>query len=195
VPGNWVGNSVDLAAKKKIFAEKVLSWFQKQGRRLPWRRTRDPYKVLVAEIMLQKTKAQQVEKVFPSFLKKYPDLPSLAKAKKPELRALMKPLGLSYRAERLLSIAREIEKKFGGEIPKTPSQLAELKGVGKYIGNAVACFAFGEPLLAVDRNVERVVKRVFGRSGDVHSFLRTVAPRGKYKEFNRSLIDLGGWPA
>jgi A/G-specific adenine glycosylase len=135
--------------------ERVLAWFAEAGRDLPWRATRDPYRVLVAEVLAQQTQAARAAAAWPRFLERFPDVHALAAAAPAEVLRAWQGLGYNRRAVNLHRAAKRIA--LGG----WPSDLTELPGVGRYTADAVACFAFGEPVLPVDTNV----RRVFARSG------------------------------
>lgn len=179
----------------------MVDWYNQNGRKnLPWRKTRNPYRVLIAELMLQKTHAvQQVLPVYRSFVDKYPDVKSLSKASVIDLKETIKSLGLqNVRSKRLKELALFVNEQFGGEIPKEYEDLRGLPGVGDYIANAVLCIAFGERKSMVDANVGRVLGRVFyGKADYPPSKDRTLKiaykllPETKFREFNLGLIDLG----
>ena len=185
--------------RRAELAKRMIVWFQKNARDYPWRHTNDPYRILVAELMLQRTAARQVELVYRRFLNRFPDPYALASAELQELKDELKPLGLAYRASRFLNIGKALVKKFHGTVPHEEDQLLELPGVGKYIARAVLCFAFNQDVAVVDSNVIRVIKRVFSLDAgkDEHKkmwfwkFMDEIIIKGRAKEFNLSLIDLG----
>ena len=142
---------------------RLLAWWEKNKRNFPWRSTKDPYRILVAEILLRKTDAPKVLAIYEDFFKKYPSIKELAEASEVGLAEFLKPLGLyRVRAKQLKNIAKEISEKYKGIIPQDPESLKKLKGIGSYIANAVACFAHGKTVPVVDTNVARVISRVFG---------------------------------
>ena len=141
---------------------RLLEWYAANARDLPWRKTRDPYAILVAEVMLQQT---QVERVIPrwhEWLARFPTLADLATASRADAIRAWRGLGYNLRAVRLHEIARQAVADYGGELPREVGELLRLKGVGHYTAGAVACFAYGQPVIAVDTNVRRVLGRVFG---------------------------------
>jgi A/G-specific adenine glycosylase len=146
----------------------VLAWYRAGHRDLPWRRTRDPYAVLVSEIMLQQTQVDRVIPKYHQFLALYPTLQALAAAPRAEVIRNWAPLGYNLRAVRLHEIARQAVERYGGKLPDTLDGLLSLKGIGPYTAGAVACFAFGLPAAALDTNVRRVLGRIFAAetSGD-----------------------------
>src|SRR4030042_1426979 len=184
----------------KRFQTSILNWYTMNERRLPWRDTNEPYKILVAEILLQKTDVKKVKSVYEKFIQHWPSPQSLSKARISSISKVIQPLGLKYRARRLKSVAKVIVEKFGGKIPKVDDKLLELPGVGQYIASAVECFAFNKPKAVLDTNVIRIFNRVFGikseksRSRDdprLWSFAQTLVPANNAKEYNWGLIDYG----
>jgi A/G-specific adenine glycosylase len=164
------------------------------GRDFPWRRETDPYKILVAEKLLQQTTYGHVLKVYHDFFKKFPNVRSLAKAEVPEIENTIRRLGFQrQRARQLKEIAQVIVNEYGGNVPSRKEDLLRLKGVGEYVANAVLCFAFGKDVAIVDMNVRRVVSRVFGWKGvsdkEIAKRLCAMLPKGKAKEFNWTMID------
>lgn len=175
----------------------LLSWFEKNGRSFPWRRTRDPYKILVAEIMLQRTRAEQVVSVYEEFIQRFPDIESLARAGKEEVRKYFSKLGLLWRADLVVDLAKELVTRFGGIVPSEREKLLSLPGVGDYIADAILSFAYGMDIAVVDSNVCRVLSRVFGleqhgearRDRRFKELAQRMVPRGKSREFNWAMID------
>lgn len=146
------------------FSSGILDWAETNNRNsLFWRKTSDPYCILISEILLQKTTAKQVSDVIGPFIKKYPSPYDLSNGTIEEIRQLITSLGLEYkRAETCNNIAKMLCNKYGGNVPKAEKELLSLPGVGPYISHAVLCFAFGEQVPIVDTNVRRVLGRVFG---------------------------------
>lgn len=143
------------------FRRRLLRWFRRHGRDLPWRRTRDPYHVVVAEFMLQQTQVARVEAYYPRFLERYPSLESLAAAAPAMVRESWDGLGYYRRAANLHRLAQEVVRNRAGVIPADPRELQRLPGVGRYTAGAIASFAFERPAAAVDTNVARVIRRAF----------------------------------
>lgn len=167
------------------FVRILLAWAKNNTRDFPWRRTKDPYKILVAEIMLQRTKAEQVVPVYERFVKKYSDPHSLSKASVSELKAEILSLGLEKRAQGLKKLAEQLVEEDMGEIPGSRNDLLKLHWVGNYIANAILCHAFGKDVPTVDANFARVLVRVFS--------LKTKHPAQKDKriwDFARGLMPL-----
>jgi A/G-specific adenine glycosylase len=137
--------------------ERVLAWFAEAGRDLPWRATRDPYRVLVAEVLAQQTQAARAAEAWPRFLERFPDVRALAAAAPAEVLRAWQGLGYNRRALALRRTAQAVEERGGW--PATVGELAALPGVGPYTARAVACFALGLPVAPVDTNVARVLAR------------------------------------
>jgi A/G-specific adenine glycosylase len=140
----------------------LLAWYAADGRAsLPWRHTRDPYAVLVSEVMLQQTQVERVLPKYRAFLERFPTLADLAAAPVAEVIRAWAGLGYNMRAVRLHEIARQAVERYGGALPGSLDELLQLKGIGRYTAGAVACFAFGLPVATVDTNIRRVLWRVF----------------------------------
>jgi A/G-specific adenine glycosylase len=183
---------------------KLLRWFSKNGRRFPWRETferPDPYIVLFTEIMLQRTKAEQVIPVYLEFVRRYPTFEILAKAPRRDVEHLFSRLGLVWRAKKVTELVEFLQGHFHGRIPDDPLMLRELPGVGDYVAKAVLCYAFGKNEAPIDTNVVRVISRLFGkrlnpdlgrRNKTILSLTQSLVPKGKdARSFNLALLDLG----
>jgi len=151
---------------KTQFTRRLLAWWARAARDLPWRRTRDPYRVLVSEFMLQQTQVSRVAEYYPRFLERFPDLETLASAKPRAVREVWDGLGYYARASNLHALARVVSRDHDGKLPDTPDDLIKLPGIGPYTAGAVATFAYEKPVPAVDTNVARVIRRVFFGSGE-----------------------------
>src|SRR5690242_13514125 len=149
--------------ERRAFAWRALqTWYAADGRvALPWRHTRDPYAVLVSEVMLQQTQVERVLPKYRAFLEQFPTLADLAAAPVAEVIRAWAGLGYNMRAVRLHEIARQAVERYGGTLPGSLDELLRLKGIGRYTAGAVACFAFGLPVATVDTNIRRVLWRVF----------------------------------
>jgi A/G-specific adenine glycosylase len=177
----------------------LLGWFARVGRDLPWRRTRDPYEILVSEIMLQQTQVDRVIPKYFEFLRAFPSLAALAAAPLAEVIRVWAGLGYNRRAVRLHAIARHCVESLGGHLPRTPAELRELEGLGAYTANAVACFAFEQDTPVVDTNVRRVLGRVFAdvigldppAGPGLQAFAEQVLPTEQGYAWNQALMDLG----
>ena len=135
-------------------------WLDGNGRALPWRGVRDPYAVLVSEVMLQQTQAERVIPKYEAFMAAFPTLRDLAAAEPADVIRQWAGMGYNRRAVHLSALARRVVESCGGRLPETAAELRKLPGVGPYTAAAVACFAFGERVAALDTNVHRVVSRV-----------------------------------
>jgi A/G-specific adenine glycosylase len=150
------------AARRQRAHALLLDWYSRLGRaHLPWRHTRDPYAILVSEVMLQQTQVERVLPKYAEFLGHFPTLADLAAAPRAEVIQAWASLGYNMRAVRLHEIAQQAVAGYGGTLPETLEGLLSLKGIGRYTAGAVACFAFGQPVATVDTNIRRVLWRVF----------------------------------
>ena len=149
------------------FARALEDWYRRERRELPWRATRDPYRILVSEVMLQQTRAQAVIPYYQRFLERFPDVQALAEAGEADVLALWSGLGYYSRARNLQHAARAIVA--AGEFPRQFDEIRELRGVGPYTAAAVASIAFGSAHAVVDGNVLRVISRVCGDGADIQS--------------------------
>ena len=152
-----------------MFNRKIVIWYEKNKRTLPWRDTKSAYRIWLSEIILQQTRVAQGLGYFEKFIETYPTLKELALANEEEVLRLWQGLGYYSRARNLLYTARFIQNELGGLFPTTYKELLKLKGVGPYTAAAIASFAYGEPVAVVDGNVFRVLARVFGIEEDIAS--------------------------
>ena len=185
---------------RRVFRRRLLTWYQRHGRDLPWRNTSDPYHILVSEIMLQQTQVDRVLPKYAEWLEKYPSLRALAAAPDREVTDAWYPLGYNIRPKRLQSIARESVAQYGGQLPSDEATLLSFKGIGAYTAGAIRSFAFGERAAILDTNVARVLFRVFVAKGDAksHAMKRhlwkvseALVPSRHVFDFNQALMDLG----
>lgn len=178
----------------------LLHFYDRSARTLPWRDTRDPYAVLVSEVMLQQTQVKTVLRYFPSWMRRFPTLGALAAADESDVLHAWQGLGYYSRARRLVQAARAVVERHGGRMPSTRDELLELPGIGEYSAGAVSSIAFGarEPL--VDGNVVRVLTRLFGLRGDpgraplkarLWALARELVPEKRPGDFNQALMELG----
>ena len=146
----------------EFFQTTLIEWFKKYGRDLPWRKTRNPYHILVSELMLQQTQVIRVEKeYYHQFLGKYPSFEALAKANEDEVLNAWEGLEYYNRAKNLYKIANIVVSQYNGKFPTEFEQVRELPGIGRYSAGAILSFAFNLPYPIVDTNVERIIKRIF----------------------------------
>ena len=180
------------------FQRRLLAWYRAHGRKLPWRRTRDPYRILVSEIMLQQTQVERVVPKYREFLRRYPTLATLAAADLAEVRRVWYPLGYNIRPVHLHDIAREAVARYGGQLPDDDAALRSLKGIGRYTAGAVRSFAYGRRAPILDTNVRRVLGRVFHGTDGRHvstaglwRLAELLLPRSRVYDFNQALMDFG----
>lgn len=175
----------------QTFVRKLLRWYGRHARDLPWRRTRDPYRVIVSEFMLQQTQVSRVSEFYPRFLKRFPTIDRLARARPKAVMEAWDGLGYYARARNLHKLAKEVSGT-GYRVPDDPEALIKLPGVGRYTAGAVACFAYEKPVPAVDTNVKRVLERVFKKK-DVWKLAGDIVPRNGKRawRFNQAIMELG----
>jgi A/G-specific adenine glycosylase len=187
-------------ALRRRFRTKLLAWYRANGRDLPWRQTRDPYAVLVSEVMLQQTQVDRVLPKYAEWLDKYPSFESLAAADVGDVAETWYPLGYNIRPRRLHAIAREAVDRYDGALPSDAATLRSFKGIGDYTAGAVLSFAFGQRAAILDTNVARVLFRIFLGRGDpkahktkrrLWEISRAVLPVRHVYDFNQGLMDFG----
>jgi A/G-specific adenine glycosylase len=181
------------------FRKFFRKYYEQNGRRFPWRGKRTwAFHLLVAEILLKQTKANDVVAVWLKLIRRYPTVSALAKAHRAYIYRILKPLGLQrQRFIALTSLARAIDEKFSGKVPKEIARLLELPYVGLYSACAVACFCYGNRVPIVDANVLRVLSRLTGnyygsdlrRNRDVWSLAWAILPKEGFAEHNYGLLD------
>lgn len=182
----------------------LLEWYAREGRAgLPWRATRDPYAILVSEVMLQQTQVDRVIPKYLAFLERFPSLAALAEAPTAEVIRAWAGLGYNMRAVRLQEIARQAQREFDGKLPDTLDDLLRLKGVGRYTAGAVAAFAFGAQVATVDTNIRRTLWRVFrgveptnwptgeAAARGALALAEWALPPGRAYDWQQALMDLG----
>jgi A/G-specific adenine glycosylase len=189
------------AGDATAFRRRLLRWFRRHGRDLPWRRTRDPYRVAVSEFMLQQTQVSRVEGFYAAFLGRFPTVHHLADAPPAAVREAWEGLGYYRRAQHLHALAREVVATRDGHFPDDPALLRQLPGVGRYTAGAIACFAFERREPAVDTNVSRVIRRAFhprtsdsakGEARIWKTAADLVPRRGRDAwSFNQAIMELG----
>ncbi len=180
--------------------EALLAWYGRFGRKhLPWRGTRDPYKIVVAEFMLQQTQVDRVQPLYEAFIARFPTFATLAAAETGDVLRAWRGLGYNSRALRLRALAKSVQEKYAGVLPRERLQLLALPGIGSYTAAAVRAFAFGHDDVALDTNVRRVVQRVyFGieyptRAADreIDAVAAEMVPAGHGHDYNSAIMDLG----
>ena len=181
-------------------ARRLLAWFARSARDIAWRRERTPYRVWVAEVMLQQTQVETVVPYYGRFLARFPTVQALAQSPLEEVLKIWEGLGYYARARNLHAAARQVVTQQNGQLPDTFEELLALPGVGRYIAGAVASIAFGRDVVAVDGNARRVLSRVFGIREDVtraavqrrlEALATDLLPLGQAGVFNEALMELG----
>ena len=181
------------------FRNDLLAWWHRNKRSYPWRDTRDPYAITIAEVLLHRTRADQVVPTYLEFLKKFPSVRQFAKACIEEIQALVYPLGLRWRVDLLHKMAQELHSRFNDRIPTKREELESLPGISHYIATAVRCFAFGYPDALLDTNTVRIIGRLLEipvtdgsrRSKEFRVLLETLVDTQYPREFNFALLDHG----
>ncbi len=189
--------------RKRTFQRRLLRWFERHGRDLPWRRTRDPYAILVSEVMLQQTPVDRVLPYYDRFLKKYPTVEELATARATRVREAWDGLGYYARARNIHATAKHITKRCNGLFPESVEEMQKLPGVGRYTAGAIISFAFEKDASILDTNVKRLLSRIFlsprrGRGSrrpaaerELWALAEALLPRGQAWAFNQALMDFG----
>lgn len=181
-------------------ADLIIKWYHRHKRDLPWRNTTDPYRIWVSEVILQQTRVEQGRAYYNLFLKKFPDVFSLAAATEQEVLLVWQGLGYYSRARNMHQAARQVVGNFGGVFPEDYNTLLSLKGVGSYTAAAIASFAYRKPHPAVDGNVNRVMARLFDIKEPVNSAgggkivqqgVDAVFPHDRPDIFNQALMEFG----
>lgn len=184
--------------RTRSFQRRVLEWYAANGRDLPWRKTRDPYAVLVSEVLSHQTQISRVVPVYEELVRRYPTVHAMAAAPITEVKAITDPLGYKIRGQWLHGAALEVADRLGGRFPRTLDGLQQLPGVGRYTAGAVMNFAFHKDAPALDTNVARVLRRHFGvnagqraRPATLWQLASAIIPAGKGYLINQALMDLG----
>ncbi len=179
---------------------RLLAWYRRHRRPLPWRRTRDPYRIWVAEVMLQQTQVATVRPFYQRFLARFPDLGSLSRAREPQVLAAWAGLGYYRRARDLRRAAQFVVREHAGRVPDDPQAFGRLPGVGRYTAGAVLSIAFDRPLPVLDGNVARVLSRLYALRASVRDargartlwqLAESLVPAGGAGEWNQALMELG----
>jgi A/G-specific adenine glycosylase len=185
---------------KRKFRNRLLAWFVETKRDLPWRRTSDPYRILVSEIMLQQTQVTTSLDYYRRFIRRFPSVRKLAQASIDDVLKVWEGLGYYGRARNLHRAAGDVVQQHGGRIPDTLEALSSLPGVGRYTAGAVLSIAFGKRVPVLDGNVIRVLSRVFRITENIDApdvrkrlwiLAESLLPQKRIREFNESLMELG----
>ncbi|MFS4468778.1 A/G-specific adenine glycosylase [Maribacter sp. 2210JD10-5] len=182
------------------FSEKILTWYRENKRSLPWRGTKDPYKIWLSEIMLQQTRVAQGTPYYLKFVETFPTVFDLAKAPEEQILKLWQGLGYYSRARNLHATAKMVVNDYNGNFPGTYKELLKLKGVGDYTASAIASISFDEPQAVVDGNVYRVLSRYFGVDLPINSpqgikyfkeLATEVMDRKRIRDYNQGIMEFG----
>jgi len=187
---------MSITPQKEKIQTLLLQWFKKNGRDLPWRKTRDPYAIWVSEIMLQQTQVSTVIPYYQKFLKSFPTIHHLAKADLSKVLKVWEGLGYYSRARNLHRASKIIVSRFSGKIPSNPKDLLALPGIGRSTAGAILSFAYNKEAPILDGNAKRVLSRLFALSGKSERLLwqisESLIPKGpRSNPFNQALMDLG----
>ncbi|HYI25354.1 MAG TPA: A/G-specific adenine glycosylase [Thermomicrobiales bacterium] len=186
-------------ARVSALQEHLLAWWQQNRRDLPWRHTRDPYEIMVSEVMLQQTQVDRVVPHYHRWLDRFPTVHALAEAPTAEVIALWAGLGYNRRAVHLQRTAQAVVER-GGEFPRDVDALRQLPGIGPYTAGAIACFAFEQDVPFIDTNMRRVLHRIFlgpeipelrASDREITEIAATVLPSGHGWDWNQALIEFG----
>lgn len=182
------------------FAQNILEWYSIHKREMPWRETKDPYKIWISEIMLQQTRVDQAWPYFERFMSEFPTVFDLAKANQQQVLKAWEGLGYYSRARNLHAASKEIVDRYNGNLPSEYDEIINLKGIGPYTAAAITSIAFGKPNAVVDGNVIRVITRYFGIEEDIRSSRTTKQVQAHVDElisgeypaaFNQGLMEIG----
>ena len=177
-----------------------MDWYRHHGRALPWRRTRDPYAILVSEVMLQQTQVATVRSYYKEWLKRFPNFAALARASQNDVLHAWQGLGYYARARNLHATAKIVQDRHRGRFPRDIAAMRQLQGIGKYTAHALASFAFDQPVPIVEANTARVLARLFNLQRPIDSapgrnllwqYAAELVPKGHAAIFNSALVDLG----
>ncbi|WP_307258004.1 A/G-specific adenine glycosylase [Oikeobacillus pervagus] len=182
------------------FQQDLVGWYEKEKRDLPWRKSKDPYKIWVSEVMLQQTRVDTVIPYYERFMEKYPTIDTFAKAEDEEVLKIWEGLGYYSRVRNLHSAVKEVKERYGSKVPDTLQTISTLKGVGPYTAGAVLSIAYNQPEPAVDGNVMRVISRILSIWDDIakpssrkifEEAVRKLIYEQDPSSFNQALMELG----
>lgn len=189
-----------LLASRRLLARRLLAWFSRHARDLPWRRTREPYHVWISEVMLQQTQVAAVVPYFERFIARWPKVTDLARAEEDEVLRAWEGLGYYRRARQLHAAAKTVAKEHGGVFPQQAEAVRALPGVGRYTAGAILSIAFDQPQPIVEANTQRVLSRLAAVRGDVAGgpvqrrlwqLAESLLPPQRAGDFNQALMELG----
>ncbi|MEK5068472.1 A/G-specific adenine glycosylase [Sporosarcina sp. FSL K6-1508] len=191
---------MQIIVKKDEFREALLSWYRREKRDLPWRRTSNPYYIWVSEVMLQQTRVDTVIPYYERFIENFPTMDTLAEAEENDLLKMWEGLGYYSRVRNLQAGVREVVSNYGGEVPSNRTEISTLKGVGPYTAGAVLSIAYGVPEHAIDGNVMRVISRLLLIEEDIaiprtkkifEAVVMDLIDKEDPSSFNQGLMELG----
>jgi A/G-specific adenine glycosylase len=186
--------------KRETVTRAVLRWYRRHGRTLPWRDIRDPYRILVAEIMLHQTQVGRVLKIFPEFLRRFPSLHALAAAPQSEVIIAWRGMGYNNRAVRIRRLAQQLCADHDGKLPRTVRECLNLPGIGTYTAHALLVSVYRMDFPVVDVNIRRVLSRLYGRMGttadlrperEIWKLAASLVPPARGYDWTQALMDLG----
>jgi len=189
-----------IETRKAILANNLVKWHAKNSPEYPWRKTSDPYHIMISEMLLRRTRASSVPDVYEKFLKKFPTVFSLAKSSVEEIENTIQSLGMKSRANKMKSAAKMIVEKYSGKLPSGEKELLEIVGrESQYTTNAIRCFALNQRVPIFDVNVKRIFERIFSvnfgnaahKKRDSWEFVSTTVPENNIRQYNWALLDLG----
>lgn len=191
---DWIDHSEILQS----FQNNLILWGQGHFRSFPWRLSRDPYTILLAEVMLHRTQVVQVVPVFQAFIAQYPDISTLFRAGQQEPQSALSSLGLHWRIGLIYEMIKQITERFAMQIPKEKADLLSLPGISEYITGAVRCFAWNLPEPLIDTNTVRITGRVFGleikdssrRNSRFRRLITAMVDPDHPRDYNYALLDL-----
>ncbi len=186
--------------RRGVLQRKLLRWYSRHGRALPWRNIDNAYRILISEVMLQQTQVSRVRVKYGEFLQRFPTVKKLAQARRSEVVIAWRGMGYNNRAVRLHQLALAVLQEHRGRFPRTYEKIAQLPGIGRYTANAILSSAFGQDVPVVDVNVRRVLSRIFWRmrtsavmrpQNEIWKLAETLIPEGRAYRWNQALMDLG----
>lgn len=185
-----------MASKVPRFRTRIFTWWKKNKRDLPWRRTNDPYHIMVSEVMLQQTQVSRVLPKYAEFLAAFPTLETLAQATPARILRVWRGMGYNRRALYLHKTAQSIVRDYRGVFPKTEKELVRLPGLGRYTARAILVFAFRQDIAMVDTNIRRIITHFFfngvqQKESVIQQTADRLLPKGKSWEWHQALMDYG----
>lgn len=184
--------------KRDQFVRSLMLWHKENRRLFPWRNHQDPYRVLVSEILLQRTPANRVSTFFPRFVERFPKPEDIVSTSIDDMKKFLQPMGLGKKAGWLVRLMKDICDKYNSKIPNQEKELVQLPGVGRYTACAVLSFGFKKDVAIADINVARILSRVFGlpkrkkrphADVELWTLASTLVPKGKGPKYNEALLD------